>query len=46
MATERKRIAIEVPVHIHKEIAKRCEETGLHMTQWVIMLILEALKEK
>lgn len=46
METERKRIAVEVPVSVHKKIAKYCKDRGYSMTQWVIQLINTALEKK
>lgn len=41
----RRRIAIEVPIKLHKKIQDRCKPNGLSMTQWVLQLILKELEK-
>ncbi len=43
--TERKRIAVEIPVRIHKKVKKYCDERGYSMTQWILQLIINALEK-
>jgi predicted HicB family RNase H-like nuclease len=43
---QKKRMAFDIPLELHKKVVAKCEPYGLSMTQWVLQLIVKELESK